>query len=78
MKVVAVSEDLGVSLDLSEVLVMVVVWLLVWEMEGALQAVEQEVEVLWTGRGMAADQRNGGLPARKRGLGWGLAGEGAR
>ena len=72
-----VLEDLGVSSDLWEI-VAVVLWLVVWEMEVALQAVEQEVGVLWMERGMAVDQRNGVLPARKRGIGWGQGGEVAR
>ena len=67
--------DLEVSLDLWEVAVVeeevaVVVWLLVWEGEVALQAVVQEVEVWWTGRPMAVDQRTAAPPARKRGTGW--------
>ena len=68
--------DLEVSLDLWEVavveeeVVVVVVWLLVWEGEVALQAVVQEVEVWWTGRPMAVDQRTAAPPARKRGTGW--------
>ena len=67
--------DLEVSLDLWEVaveeeMVAVVVWLLVWEGEVALQAVVQEVEVWWTGRPMAVDQRTAAPPARKRGTGW--------
>ena len=70
-------EDLGVSSDLWEI-VAVVLLLVVWGMEVALQAVEQEVGVLWMERGMAVDQRNGVLPARKRGIGWGQGGEGAR
>ena len=61
--------DLEVSLDLWEVAV-VVVWLLVWEGEVALQAVVQEVEVWWTKRPMAVDQRTAAPPARKRGTGW--------
>ena len=69
-------EDLVVSSD--QWGVVAVLWLLVWEMEVALQAVEQEVEVLWMGRAMAVDQRNGALPARKRGVGWGQASEVAR
>ena len=76
VKVAVVSEDLGVSSDLWEVVV--VLWLVAWEMEVALQAVEQEVEVLWMERGMAVDQRNGVLPARKRGIGWGQGGVVAR
>ena len=66
--------DLEVSLDLWEVAVVeevaVVVWLLGWEVEVALQAVEQEVEVSWTERPMAVDQRTAAPPARKRGTGW--------
>ena len=67
--------DLEVSLDLWEVAVVeeevaVVVWLLVWEGEVALQAVVQEVEVWWTKRPMAVDQRTAAPPARKRGTGW--------
>ena len=67
--------DLEVSLDLWEVAVVeeevaVVVWLLVWEGEVALQAVVQEVEVWWTKRPMAVDQRTAVPPARKRGTGW--------
>ena len=66
--------DLEVSLDLWEVAVVeevaVVVWLLVWEVEVALQAVVQEVEVWWTERPMAGDQRTAAPPARKRGTGW--------
>ena len=66
--------DLEVSLDLWEVAVVevavVVVWLLLWEGEVALQAVVQEVEVLWTERPMAVDQRTAAPPARKRGTGW--------
>lgn len=67
--------DLEVSLDLWEVAVVeevavVVVWLLVWEGEVALQAVVQEVEVSWTERPMAVDQRTAAPPARKRGTGW--------
>ena len=78
MKVAVVLEDLVVSFHLWEVVVEVV-RLLVWEMEVALQAVGEEVEVLWiVGRAMAADQRNGALPARKRVVGWGRASEGAR
>ena len=62
-------------MDLWEVAVVeeevaVVVWLLVWEGEVALQAVVQEVEVWWTGRPMAVDQRTAAPPARKRGTGW--------
>ena len=59
---------------------MVVVWLLVWEVEAALQAVVgEEVEVLWiVGRAMAVDQRNVALPVRKRVVVWGRASEGAR
>ena len=69
MKVAVVLEDLVVSFHLWEVVVEVV-RLLVWEMEVALQAVGEEVEVLWiVGRAMAADQRNGALPARKRVVG---------
>ena len=66
-------EDLGVSSDLWEVVV--VLWLVAWEMEVALQAVGQEVEVLWMERAMAVDQRNGVLPARKIAVGWGQASE---
>ena len=78
MKVAVVLEDLVVSFHLWEVVVEVV-RLLVWEMEVALQAVGEEVEVLWiVGRAMAADQRNGALPARKRVVGWGRASEVAR
>ena len=79
MKVAVVLEDLVVSFHLWEVVVEVL-WLLVLEMEGALQAVVgEEVEVLWiVGRAMAVDQRNGALPARKRVVGWGRASEGAR
>lgn len=62
-------------MDLWEVAVVeeevaVVVWLLVWEGEVALQAVVQEVEVWWTGRPMAVDQRTAAPPARKRETGW--------
>ena len=69
--------DLEVSLDLWEVAVVeeeavVVVWLLVWEGEVALQAVVQEVELWWTGRPMAVDQRTAAPPARKRETGWEL------
>ena len=76
VKVAVVLEDLGVSSDLWEVVV--VLWLVAWEMEVALQAVGQEVEVSWMERAMAVDQRNGVLPARKRGVGWGQASEVAR
>lgn len=76
MRVAVVLEDLVVSSD--QWGVVAVLWLLVWEMEVALQAVEQEVEVSWMGRAMAVDQRNGALPARKRGVGWGQASEVAR
>ena len=67
--------DLEVSLDLWEVavveeVVVVVVWLLLWEGEVVLQAVVQEVEVSWTERPMAVDQRTAAPPARKRGTGW--------
>ena len=75
--------DLEVSLDLWEVAVVeeeavVVVWLLVWEGEVALQAVVQEVEVWWTERPMAVDQRTAVPPARKRGTGWEQVAEEAR
>ena len=67
--------DLEVSLDLWEVAVVeeraaVVVWLLVLEGEVALQAGVQEVEVWWTERLMAVDQRTAAPPARKRGTWW--------
>ena len=80
VKEAVVLEDLGVSSHLWEIWVVVVVWLLVWEVEAALQAVVgEEVEVLWiVGRAMAVDQRNGALPVRKRVVGWGRASEGAR
>ena len=64
VKVAVVLGDLGVSSDLWEV-VGVELWLVAWGMEVALQAVEQEVEVLWMEIGMAVDQRNGALPARR-------------
>jgi hypothetical protein len=76
VKVAVVLEDLGVSSDLWEVVV--VLWLVAWEKEAALQAVEQEVEVSWMERAMAVDQRNGVLPARKIAVGWGQASEVAR
>lgn len=69
-------EDLVVSSDLWEVVV--VLWLVALEMEVALQAVGQEVEVSWMERAMAVVQRNGALPARKRVVGWGRASEVAR
>ena len=68
--------DLEVSLDLWKVAVVeeevavVVVWLVVWEVEVALQAGVQEVEVWWTERLMAVDQRTAAPPARKRGTWW--------
>ena len=62
--------DLEVSLDLWEVAVVEEVVVLVWEGEVALQAVVQEVEVWWTKRPMAVDQRTAAPPARKRGTGW--------
>ena len=76
MKVAVVVEDLGVSSDLWEVVV--VLWLVALVMEVALQAVGQEVEVSWMERAMAVDQRNGVLPARKIAVGWGQASEVAR
>ena len=75
--------DLEVSLDLWEVAVVeeraaVVVWLLVLEGEVALQAGVQEVEVWWTERLMAVDQRTAAPPARKRGTWWERAVEESR
>ena len=76
MKAAGALVDLEVSLDLWEVAVVeeevaaVEVWLLVWEEEVALQALVQEVEVWWTERPMAVDQRTAAPPARKRGTGW--------
>ena len=57
-------------MDLWEVAVVEEVVVLVWEGEVALQAVVQEVEVWWTKRPMAVDQRTAAPPARKRGTGW--------
>ena len=62
--------DLEVSLDLWEAAVVEEVVVLVWEGGVALQAVVQEVEVWWTKRPMAVDQRTAAPPARKRGTGW--------
>lgn len=62
--------DLWEVVVVEEEVAMVVVWLLVWEGEVALQAVVQEVEVWWTKRPMAVDQRTAAPPARKRGTGW--------
>ena len=76
VKVAVVVEDLGVSSDLWEVVV--VLWLVALVMEVALQAVGQEVEVSWMERAMAVDQRNGVRPASKIAVGWGQAGEVAR